>query len=91
MTNTGSRDGDEVVQVYVTDPVASTVRPCKQLRAFERVFLKAGESRTLEFDLGPEAFSLRNAEMKEVVEPGEFIIGAGPSSNQTPLQSTIRL
>ena len=91
VTNTGSRDGDEVVQVYVTDPVASTVRPCKQLRAFERVFLKAGESRTLSFELGPEAFSLRDAEMKEVVEPGEFIIAAGPSSDQTPLQSTIRL
>ena len=91
VTNTGSRDGDEVVQVYVTDPVASTVRPCKQLRAFERVFLKAGESRTLDFELGPEAFSLRDAEMKETLEPGEFIIAAGPSSDQTPLQSSIRL
>ena len=91
VTNTGVRDGDEVVQVYVTDPVASTVRPRKQLRAFERVFLKAGESRTLEFELGPEAFSLYDLEMKEVVEPGAFLIQAGPSSDQTPLQEEIIL
>ncbi|MBR1575671.1 MAG: glycoside hydrolase family 3 C-terminal domain-containing protein [Bacteroidales bacterium] len=91
VTNTGKRDGDEVVQVYVSDPVASTVRPRKQLRAFRRAFLKAGESRTLEFELGPEAFSLRNREMKEVVEPGEFIIQAGPSSDRTPLQETVSL
>ena len=91
VTNTGNRDGDEVVQVYVSDPVASTVRPCKQLRAFERVFLKAGESKTLCFELGPEAFALRNREMKEVVEPGEFIIQAGPSSDRTPLQEKVNL
>jgi beta-glucosidase len=91
LTNTGQRDGEEVVQVYVTDPLASTVRPHKQLRAFERVFLKAGESKTLCFELGPEAFLLRNLEMKAVVEPGEFIIQAGPSSDQTPLQETISL
>ena len=91
VTNTGRRDGDEVVQVYVTDPVASTVRPRKQLRAFGRVFLKEGESRTLEFDLGPDAFSLYNLEMKKVVEPGEFIISAGPSSDNTPLTQTIEL
>ena len=91
VTNTGTRDGDEVVQVYVTDPVASTVRPCKQLRAFERVFLKAGESRTLEFELGPDAFSLYNLEMKKVVEPGSFLIQAGPSSDRTPLQEEIIL
>ena len=91
VTNTGARDGDEVVQVYVTDPVASTVRPRKQLRAFERVFLKAGESRTLTFELGPDAFSLYNLEMQRVVEPGEFIIAAGPSSAETPLTATIML
>ena len=91
VTNTGDRDGDEVVQVYVTDPQASTVRPRKQLRAFERVSLKAGGSRTLEFELGPDAFSLYNLEMKRVVEPGEFIITAGASSADTPLQATIVL
>lgn len=91
VTNTGQRDGDEVVQVYVTDPVASTVRPCKQLRAFQRIFLKAGESRTVELELGPEAFSLYNLEMKEVIEPGEFVIQAGPSSDNTPLVQTITL
>ena len=91
ITNTGQRDGDEVVQVYVTDPKASTVRPRKQLRAFERVFLKAGESRTVEFELGPEAFSLYNPEMKKVVEPGAFVIQSGPSSDQTPLKEEMSL
>ena len=91
VTNTGRMDGDEVVQVYVTDPVASTVRPCRQLRAFERVFLKAGEIRTVELELGPEAFSLYDLEMKEVIEPGEFIIQAGPSSDNTPLVQSVSL
>ena len=91
VTNTGARDGDEVVQVYVTDPVASTVRPRKQLCAFERVFLRAGESRLLTFELGPDAFSLYNPEMQRVVEPGEFIIAAGPSSAETPLTASVTL
>ena len=91
VTNTGSCDGDEVVQVYVTDPVASTVRPRKQLRAFSRVFLKAGESRTLTFELGPDAFTLYNRKMQPVVEPGQFIIAAGPSSDDTPLTETVVL
>ena len=91
VSNTGNRDGDEVVQVYVTDPLASTVRPRIQLRAFERVSVEAGSSRTVEFTLGEDAFALYNLQMEKVVEPGEFIIQAGPSSDNLILKQTITL
>lgn len=89
VTNSGKMDGDEVVQIYVTDPVASTVRPRQQLRAFRRAFIKAGETENIEFTLGPEAFTLYDTSMHPVIEPGEFIIKAGPSSDNLPLQKTI--
>lgn len=78
--NTGQRAGDEVVQIYVTDVAASVTRPVKQLRAFQRVTLQPDESRALSFTLGPDDFGLYNARMKWVVEPGEFRISAGTSS-----------
>lgn len=89
ITNTGDKDGDEVVQIYVTDPIASTVRPRQQLRAFRREFFKAGETRKVEFTLGPEAFTIYDASMKPVIEPGEFIIKAGSSSDNIQVQKTI--
>lgn len=91
VSNTGSLDGDEVVQVYVTDPVASTVRPRRQLRAFRRVNIPAGQSVTVTFELGSDAFALWNREMKRVVEPGEFVIAAGPSSDNLPLSGKVGL
>ncbi|HET9316228.1 MAG TPA: glycoside hydrolase family 3 N-terminal domain-containing protein [Vicinamibacteria bacterium] len=78
--NTGSRAGDEVVQVYVTDVAASVTRPVKQLRAFERVGLAPGESKTLAFTLGPQDLGLYDARFRWVVEPGEFRITAATSS-----------
>jgi beta-glucosidase len=78
--NTGARAGDEVVQVYVHDVVASVTRPVKQLRAFRRVTLQPGERSTLQFRLEPRDFSLWNQAMREVVEPGEFQVLAGPDS-----------
>ena len=78
--NTGTRAGDEVVQVYVHDQEASVVRPVKQLRGFARVTLAPGESRTVKIALHPKSFSLWNASMQEVVEPGHFDILAGPNS-----------
>ena len=80
VTNTGARVGDEVVQVYVHDQVASVTRPIKELKAFERVTLQPGERRTVRFDLGPEAFRMWDIDMNEVVEPGLFDILAGPNS-----------
>lgn len=78
--NTGARAGDEVVQIYVHQRTASVTRPIKALKGFERVTLEAGESRTVRVTLGPDAFSLWNRQMEEVVEPGLFDIMAGPNS-----------
>jgi beta-glucosidase len=78
--NTGSRAGDEVVQLYVHDQVSSVTRPIKQLRAFERVTLAPGEGRTVTFTLTSEAFAFYNAAMRRVVEPGAFDIMVGPNS-----------
>ena len=91
VSNTGSLDGDEVVQVYVTDVQASTVRPQKQLRAFERVHIAAGQSATVEFTLDEDAFALYNRDMKRVVESGEFVIAVGPSSDRLALSESVIL
>ncbi len=80
VTNTGSRAGDEVVQVYVHDQVASVTRPVKELKGFKRITLQPGETKTVRFTLGPEAFRMWDVNMKEVVEPGLFDIMAGPNS-----------
>jgi beta-glucosidase len=78
--NIGERTGDEVVQIYVRDRIASVARPVKELKAFERITLAPGERRTLRFELGSDAFNLWNEAMEEVVEPGLFDIMAGPNS-----------
>jgi beta-glucosidase len=78
--NTGSRAGDETVQIYVHQRVSSVTRPIKELKAFERVTLSPGESKTLSFLLTPEAFRMWNVSMQRVVEPGVFEIMAGPNS-----------
>jgi beta-glucosidase len=84
--NTGSRAGDEVVQLYIRDDVSSVTRPIKELKGFQRVTLKPGETRTVKFNLGPHALRLWNADMKRVVEPGTFTVMAGDNSAQ--LKST---
>ena len=78
--NTGRRAGDEVVQLYVRDPVASRVRPLKELKGFQRVTLRPGERRTLNFKLTPAELGFYNQEMRFVVEPGQFKVFAGRSS-----------
>jgi beta-glucosidase len=78
--NTGSRAGDEVVQLYVRDVVSSVTRPVKELKGFRRVTLQPGASTTVEFSLDRDAFAFWNEDMKYVVEPGEFTIFAGPNS-----------
>ena len=91
VTNTGGRDGDEVVQLYITDKKASTARPRKQLRAFRRVHVPAGESRTVSFTLGREAFLLYDPGMRPTVEPGDFDILAGASSEDIRLRGVLTL
>ena len=80
--NTGERAGDEVVQVYLRDRLASVAQPVKLLKGFQRLHLEPGEQRTVRITLGPEAFRIWNAEMQEVIEPGTFEIMSGPDSVQ---------
>lgn len=80
VTNTGNQDGDEVVQMYMRDEIATVGRYNKMLKGFERVHLKAGETKTVTFELNFENLSLYNIDMKKVVEPGEFTISIGASS-----------
>ncbi len=77
VTNTGNSDGDEVVQLYLTDEKASTPRPVRQLEGFSRIFLKKGETRFVEFVLEPRQFSIINNKDKRVIEPGYFTISVG--------------
>ncbi|PYS21521.1 MAG: glycosyl hydrolase, partial [Acidobacteria bacterium] len=78
--NTGQRAGDEVVQLYIRDMVASVTRPVMELKGFQRVTLRAGEKRRLEFTLTPELLGFYNREMHFVVESGEFKLMLGTSS-----------
>ena len=78
--NSGDRVGDEVVQLYVRDDVASVAEPVKALKGFRRITLQPGESRTVTFRLAPDAFALYDRDMRRVIEPGSFTIYAGTNS-----------
>lgn len=78
--NTGDRAGDEVVQLYIRDRVATVTQPVKLLKGFRRMRLAPGESRTARFTLGPAAFTIWDSRMHEVIEPGVFSIMAGGDS-----------
>jgi beta-glucosidase len=80
VTNTGTRAGDEVVQLYVRDKVSSVTRSVQDLRGFQRVNLAPGQTRTVTFNLDRQAFQMWDYNMRRVVEPGEFDISVGPSS-----------
>jgi len=80
VANTGSRAGDEVVQLYIHDDEASVTRPVIELKRFQRVMLQPGEHRTVTFELTPDDLALWNPDMVKVVEPGTFTISAGPNS-----------
>jgi beta-glucosidase len=80
VTNASNVAGEEVVQMYIRDEVSSVTRPIKELRGFRRITLKAGETKTVEFRLGPDELSFLNREMRRVVEPGTFRIMAGGNS-----------
>lgn len=77
VTNTGNVPGDEVVQLYLTDNVASVVRPVRELKAFKRIHLAPGASQTSSFTLTPEDMAFYNHTMQFVVEPGVFTIQVG--------------
>jgi beta-glucosidase len=80
VTNTGSRRGDEVVQLYIRDVVSSVTRPVKELAGFQRVTLEPGAKQDVRFTIGPDALSLVGRDMKRVVEPGRFEVMIGTSS-----------
>ena len=80
VTNSGKYDATEVVQLYIRDMVGSISRPVKELKGFERISLKAGESRNVQFEITPELLKFYNAELKHVCEPGEFQVMVGGDS-----------
>lgn len=80
VTNTGNVDATEIVQLYIRDLVASVSRPVKELKGFERITLKAGESRKVTFAITPETLKFYNYDLKYILEPGDFNIMVGPNS-----------
>jgi beta-glucosidase len=83
VTNTGTREGDEVPQLYLHQEVASVTQPVMQLKGFQRITLKPGERRTVEFTVTPQMLAIFNLDMKRVVEPGVFDLMVGSSSVDT--------
>ena len=83
--NTGARDGVEIAQLYIRDCISFVTRPVKELKGFERVALKAGESKRITFTLTPEHLQYYNLEMERVVEPGTFKVMVGGSSRTKDL------
>ncbi len=89
--NTGDREGDEVVQLYLSDLVSSVTTYESELRGFERVSLQAGEKKKISFTLHPEDMSLLDKNMNEVVEPGEFEVRIGNSSQDIRLKGKFQI
>ncbi len=87
--NTGTRNGDEVVQLYIRDLQSSVARPVLELKGFQRIHLKAGESKECSFSITPALLSMLNSKMEEVVEPGDFRIMIGASSRDIRLKETL--
>ena len=86
VTNTGDREGMEVVQLYVRDDVSSVTRPVKELKGFAKVRLRPGERRTVALDITPDTLAFHDVAMREVVEPGTFTILVGTSSREADLR-----
>ena len=81
VTNSGKYDGKEVVQMYIRDMVGSNTRPVKELKGFEKIFLKAGESKTVSFTITEELLKYYNHDLKYIAESGEFKVFIGTASN----------
>ena len=79
VTNTGSRDADETVQMYIRDMVGSVSRPVEELRGFKRVRLAKGETKTVSFDITAETLKFYNSDLEYVCEPGDFQVMVGPN------------
>ncbi len=88
VTNMGERDGDEVVQLYVTDDVASVARPIRELIGFVRVAIEAGRTRTITFTVDPSRLAFHGVDMTLATEPGTFTFRVGRSSSDPDMSST---
>lgn len=86
LTNAGKYDGQEVVQLYIRDVVGSVTRPMKELKGFQKVAVKAGESKTVTFNITPEDLKFYNSNLKYDWEPGEFEIMIGSNSRDVKMQ-----
>jgi beta-glucosidase len=86
VTNTGKYDGEEVVQLYIRDITASIIRPVKELKAFRKIFLKAGESKTVDFTVKDKDLAFYDGEGNIVLEGGKFIIFVGGDSQHVSEQ-----
>lgn len=91
LTNTGSRDGEEVAQLYLRDEFASVVQPNRQLKHFQRVMLKAGETRRISFLLEPSDMEIVTSDLTRIVEPGEFTVMVGSASNDIRLEKKFEI
>ncbi len=80
VTNTGTRAGHEVAQLYITDIVASTTRPAKQLKGFHKIYLQPGETKTITFKITAEHLEMVNQKLARIIEPGQFRLTLGPHS-----------
>lgn len=89
--NTGKYDGEEVVQLYIRDKVASLVRPVKELKGFEKIFLRSGESREVKFEITKEHLSFYNSDLEWIAEPGGFEVMVGSSSGRVLGRVELRL
>ena len=89
VTNTGNYDADEIVQLYIHDVVASITRPVKELKGFERIHLKKGESKVVKFEITDDLLRFYNSQLEYVLEPGDFEIMIGPDSSLKHLKKAV--
>jgi beta-glucosidase len=89
--NTGDRDGDEVVQLYIDDVISSLSTPIKELKGFEKLSLATGETKTVRFKLSHEHLSFLNRNLEPVVEPGMFDVMVGSSSEDIRLKGAFEV
>lgn len=89
--NSGSRDGEEVVQLYVTDELACMIRPVQELAGFYRVFLRAGESKRVSFRMKTDQFAFLDQKMGWLVEAGEMTVKIGSSSRDIRLTGMFKI
>ena len=89
VTNTGDYDADEVVELYIHDVVASITRPVKELKGFERIHLKKGESKVVKFEITDDLLKFYDRDLNYVLEPGDFEIMIGPDSSLKHLKKAI--